>query len=378
MRLYEFQAKRILAENGISIPDSTFITSSGNLKTVRLPTILKAQVPTGGRGKVGAVRKIADLETLTSAVDELLGSRVKDYPVAALLAEECVAVEKELYIACLIDKTSITPLIMASPSGGMDIEDVARRTPDQIFRKQLDPLIGIQDYEIRAIAKALGVENIRGLGDVLQKLYKIFKHIDATLIEINPLAVTADGYMALDGKIILDDKARYRHAQYYSKLKAEQKALDGRQKTKAMKLAETREINYIPLDGTIGMIADGAGTGMLTMDMISDAGGNPANFCEMGGLSNADVMEQAMEIVLSDNRVKVLLISLIGGLTRMDEMAEGICRYVKHNDPSIPIVIRMCGTKADVGIPMLREMHLTVNEDLATTVETAVAQVKDL
>ena len=375
MRLYEFQAKRILAENGIPVPRGQLITSSQALQDIKVPVILKAQILAGGRGKAGAVRKIADRAALMSAVNELLGSIVKNHPVQALLAEEPIGIKKEFYLAYLIDRQFNRPLLMASASGGVDIEEVAQKSPERIIKKHIHPFLGLQHYEIRSLAKTLEIGDVRTFGSIVGKLCDLFGRFDATLIEINPLAETAEGFMALDAKIILDDTAAYRHSQLFASLKNEQKPLDRSQKTKAETMAEKEGINYVPLDGNLGMIADGAGTGMLTLDMISDAGGRPANFCEMGGLSNADVMKRAISVVLTDDRVKVLVISLIGGLTRMDEMAEGIVAYLKTDGRTVPIYIRMCGTKSDVGIPMLHDAGLEVYEDLADTVRAAVKQV---
>jgi succinyl-CoA synthetase beta subunit len=378
MRLLEFQAKRVLAEKGISVPKGVLITSPEDLEKVSFPTVLKAQVPVGGRGKAGAIKRVEQAQEALPVLDEMLASTVKGYPVQALMAEEPVEVCTELYVAYLIDKQVNIPLLMASSAGGIDIEEVARRRPELIIKRHIDPFVGVQDYELRFLAKALQIVDLQAFADFIRKICAASQELDATLLEINPLALTPSGLIALDAKILLDDKASYRHQQLFSQLKDEQKKLDRTAKTKAVELAEERQINYVSLKGNIGMIADGAGTGMLTLDMIYDMGARPANFCEMGGMANAEIMQRTIEVVLADKRVEVLVISLIGGLTRMDEMAEGIVRYLKDNDQSVPIVIRMCGTKADVGLPMLRGMGLDAFEDLATTVRTAVEQARNL
>ncbi len=378
MRLLEFQAKRLLAEKGISVPKGVLITSPEDLEKVSFPTVLKAQVPVGGRGKAGAIKRVEQAQEALPVLDEMLASTVKGYPVQALMAEEPVEVCTELYVAYLIDKQVNIPLLMASSAGGIDIEEVARRRPELIIKRHIDPFVGVQDYELRFLAKALQIVDLQAFADFIRKICAASQELDATLLEINPLALTPSGLIALDAKILLDDKASYRHQQLFSQLKDEQKKLDRTAKTKAVELAEERQINYVSLKGNIGMIADGAGTGMLTLDMIYDMGARPANFCEMGGMANAEIMQRTIEVVLADKRVEVLVISLIGGLTRMDEMAEGIVRYLKDNDQSVPIVIRMCGTKADVGLPMLRGMGLDAFEDLATTVRTAVEQARNL
>jgi succinyl-CoA synthetase beta subunit len=377
MRLLEFQGKRILAQSGICVPNSVLITSPDDLKKVRVPTVLKAQVPVGGRGKAGLIKRVDQTEEIASSVDSMLASTVKGHVVQAILAEENVEVMRELYLAYLIDKQRNLPLVMVSSAGGVDVEAVAKRLPEQILRKYIDPFLGLQDYSIRFLAKALGIEDFQAFADLVHKIYVIFQDLDATLIEINPLAVTPHGLKALDVKILLDEKAAYRHHKLFSELEAEQKKLDRRSKTSAAELAAKERVNYVPLGGNIGMIADGAGTGMLTLDMIHDAGGKAADFCEMGGMANTEIMQRTMGVVLADDQVKVLIISLIGGLTRMDEMAEGILRYLKEHEVSVPIVVRMCGTEAEVGIPMLLDAGVDTYEDLSKTVETALRRVKE-
>ena len=372
MRLYEFQAKRILAQSGLPVPDNRLITSVEGLEEVTTPTVLKAQILAGGRGKAGGIRKISDPIALRSAATELLGTEIRGHPVQAVLTETPVAIKKEFYLACLLDKHAGRPLLMTSPAGGIDIEEVARENPERISKTYFDLFVGLQAYEIRSIAKSLGTTNVKGLTAIVRKICFVFQRFDATLIEINPLADTADGLVALDAKIILDDKAAFRQTQLFDALKAENKSLESSRQTKTEALATKEGINYIPLDGDIGMIADGAGTGMLTLDMICDSGGRPANFCEMGGLSNADVMRRSIRVVLSDERVKILVISLIGGLTRMDEMAAGIVAYLESGLKVVPIVIRMCGTMSHVGTPMLKAAGLEVYEDLADTIAAAM------
>lgn len=378
MRLLEFQAKRLLAEKEISIPKGALISSPNDLQKVVFPALLKAQVPVGGRGKAGAIKRVEQAQEALPVLDEMLASTIKGHPVQAVLAEDPVEVIGEVYVAYLTDKQANMPLLMASSAGGVDIEEVAHTTPELIIKRHIDPFVGVQDYELRFLAKALQIVDLQAFADFIRKICAASQELDATLLEINPLALTPSGLIALDAKILLDDKASYRHQQLFSQLKDEQKKLDRTAKTKAVELAEERQINYVSLKGNIGMIADGAGTGMLTLDMIYDMGARPANFCEMGGMANAEIMQRTIEVVLADERLKVLVISLIGGLTRMDEMAEGIVRYLKDNDQSVPIVIRMCGTKADIGLPMLRGMGLDAFEDLATTVRTAVEQARNL
>ena len=378
MRLLEFQAKRVLKDHGIAVPKSVLVTDPGDLKGITFPTVLKAQVPVGGRGKAGAIRMVNQAVEAQAVVRGLFASNVKGYPVAAVLAEELVEVEREVYIAYLIDKQINLPLVMASSSGGVDIEEAAKKIPSEIIKRYVDPVLGVRGYMVRSLAKALKIDDLGSFWSLIQTMAAIFHEIDATLVEINPLAITSHGLVALDAKVILDDKAAYRHEELFEALQAEQKRLDKRKKTRSEELAEGTGITYVPLDGDIGMIADGAGTGMLTLDLIHEYGGQAANFCEMGGFPNAETMEKSIEAILANPRVKMLLIGLIGGMTRMDEMADGIVQYIKKTNRDMPMVIRMCGTKADVGKTRLKEVGIETFEDLSAAVRTAVKLANEL
>ena len=378
MRLLEFQAKRILKDRGIPVPKGVLVSSPEDLNQIALPAVLKAQVPVGGRGKAGAIRRVNQPKEAQTAIQELFASTVKGYPVAALLAEEPVEIKREVYIAYFIDKQVNLPLLMASSAGGVDIEEVARSSPSKIIKKHIDPILGVQDFMIRSLAKALKIDDTRGLWNLIQAMVTLFHEVDTSLVEINPLAITSGGMVALDAKLILDDKAAYRHKELFETLQSEQKRLDRRKKTLPEELAEGTGVTYVPLDGDIGIIADGAGTGMLTLDLIHEFGGRAANFCEMGGLSNAGTMEKAIEVILANPRVRVLLIGLIGGMTRMDEMAEGIVQYTQKTKRDFPMAIRMVGTKADVGKAKLQEVGIEPFEDLSAAVEAAVKRAKGL
>lgn len=372
MRLFEFQAKRLLAECGVPVPPGIVIRSPSEAAGLAFPAVLKAQVPVGGRGKAGGIRMVHQATEARSAVEELLGAQIRGYPVRAILAEPRVKVLRELYLALLVDPRTNRPMVMASTAGGMEIEEIARQAPEQIVRKPFDPFIGLPSHLIRSLGKALAVRDAASLRAILEAMVSLFTSQDATLVEINPLAETPDGLLALDAKIVLDDKAAYRHTELFARLSEEQKELGRTDKTLAEVLAEERRITYILLEGDIGLITDGAGTGMLTLDLIQEAGGRPANFCEMGGLANAEIMAQAMEVVLANPEVKALLISLIGGLTRMDEMAEGIVRYLECHPVTVPLIVRMCGTQEEVGKAALRRVGIEPFDDLDEAVRRVV------
>jgi succinyl-CoA synthetase beta subunit len=373
MRLLEFQAKRIFAEHGIPVPSSRLLRSPLDVAGLPLPAVLKAQVPVGGRGKAGGIQIAEEEKEVKAIIEELLSSDIRGHSVQAALAEEKTEVVREIYLAVLFDKRANLPMVMAGAAGGIDIEEVARQSPEQIVSKHIDPFIGLQSYTVRHVAKAVGIDDLTGFGAILERMCAILKTYDATLVEINPLAETPNGLVALDAKMVLDDKAAYRHPELFAGLREERKELDKTERTRAEQLATERDITYVLLDGDVGLIADGAGTGMLTLDLIQDAGGHAANFCEMGGLADAEIMRQSIEVVLANPRVKALLITLIGGLTRMDEMADGIIQYLKQNEASVPMVIRMCGTREEVGKATLQEVGIDTFDDLTEAVRGVVA-----
>ena len=376
MRLYEFQAKRIFAEHDIPIPGSSLLTTPADVVGLALPAVLKAQVPVGGRGRAGGIRIADDKAQAELAVQDLLGTELRGHSVGAILAERKTDILREIYLAVLLDQRANQVMVMANAAGGVDIEQVARQNPEKIVTKHLDPFLGLPQFAIRTVAKALGMQDAKEFPAVLQAMVDILWTYDATLVEINPLAETPNGLMALDAKVVLDDKAAFRHADLFARLQEEQKMLDHRIRTCAEQLAEEHDLTYVLLDGNVGLIADGAGTGMLGLDLIQDAGGHPANFCEMGGLANAEVMCQAIEVVLANPRVDALLITLIGGLTRMDEMADGIVQYLQQHMVQVPLVIRMCGTQEEVGKATLQEAGIEAFDDLPTAVGAVVSLAK--
>jgi len=376
MRLLEFQAKQLFAQYDIPVPKGILITSLEDTAKIKTPAILKAQVAVGGRGKAGGIRAVETAEEAAAGVKDLLQMSIKGYPICGILAEEKVAITHEYYLSVLYDKKTNSPMIMASQAGGVDIEQVARENPEKIIQQNIDPFIGVQKYTTRYIAKKLGIGNVQEFATLVERLYAILLECDATLVEINPLVETPHGLIALDAKLLVDDKAGFRHSDLFAKIRQEQNNLDRGPRTEAERLAKEREITYVALDGNIAMIADGAGTGMLTLDLIQDEGGRSANFCEMGGLANAKIMNESIEVVLANPRAKVLLITLIGGLTRMDEIADGIALYIQTHTKTIPIVVRMCGTQEEAGKATLRNIGIEPLNDMAKAVQAAVAMAR--
>lgn len=373
MRLLEYQAKQLFLKYDVRVPQGKLITCADDLDGCFYPAVLKVQVPIGGRGKAGGIKVAKDRSAATTLYPSLLATEVKGYYAQTLFAEETIEIEREIYLALLYDRANNSPMIMASGIGGMDIEQVAHEEPEKIIRIHYDPFLGVQPYMLRRLAKFLQLSDTAELVRVIKGMYAIFTEYHATLVEINPLAETPVGLVALDAKVELDDKAESSQAELYQALRSEQHFKSSKTLTAAEALASENHVKYVLLDGDVGIITDGAGTGMLTLDLVQDEGGKPANFCELGGLANPDLMHKAIKVVLANTNVKALLISLIGGLTRMDEMAEGIARYLGENKNPIPIVVRMCGTQEEVGKEILRSVGLTPFYDITDAVREAVS-----
>lgn len=367
MKLYEFQGKALFREAGIPVPRGAVVTASDR-SGLFAPSAVKAQVLSGGRGKAGGVLLVSTQAEAEKAAGSILSMELKGEPVRALLVEEKMNIRAEYYLAVTFDGEAGTPLFMASASGGMDIESVAEHSPEKILKLPVDPLWGLTDYKLRAMADFLGYENKKEFASFARKVWNLFREKNAVLVEINPLVVTDSGLVALDSKIEIDDDARPRLKDLFEKNLAEQAALTGLEGE-----ADHGTITYVPLEGNVGLISDGAGTGMLTLDLIRDLGGEAADFCEMGGLTSPEVMYSAMDQVFSDKKdIKSLLVVLIGGFNRMDEMAEGITAYLRDHKVSIPLVVRLCGTMEEEGKAIMKEAGLPVYDDLRTAVADAV------
>jgi len=373
MRLLEYQAKNLFSIHGMRVPQGKLITCAEDLDDCFYPAVLKVQVPIGGRGKAGGIKVAANRSAALTLYPSLLATEVKGYYAQTLFAEETIEIEREIYLALLYDRANNSPMIMASGIGGMDIEQVAHEEPEKIIRIPYDLFLGIQPYMVRRLGKFLAIPDLKDLGQVLQGMYAVFANYHATLVEINPLAQTPAGLVALDAKVELDEKAESNQTELFDRLREEQQYRSSKMLTAAEEKAAEDHVKYVLLDGDVGIITDGAGTGMLTLDLVQDEGGRPANFCELGGLANPDLMHKAIKVVLTNTNVKALLISLIGGLTRMDEMAEGIAMYLRENKNPVPIVVRMCGTQEEAGREILRSVGLAPFYDITEAVRAAVS-----
>jgi succinyl-CoA synthetase beta subunit len=360
MKIHEYQAKAILAKYGVPVPQGEVAFNAADAAAIarRLggTVVVKAQIHAGGRGKGGGVKVVKGPDEAQQTAGRMIGMNLVTYQtgprgqkVGRVLVEQGLKIARELYLGLVLDRSTERPVLMASPEGGVEIEKVAEETPDRIFKAYIHPGVGLSAYQARALAFALGLEGkqISQAVKFMSAVWEAFKATDASLIEINPLSVTEDGsLLALDAKRNFDDNALYRHPDI-----KELRELDEEDplEIEASKYA----LNYIKLDGTVGCMVNGAGLAMATMDIIKLAGGEPANFLDVGGGANAEQIRNAFKILMSDKNVKAVLINIFGGILRCDVLAEGLIAAVKDLGVPVPIVIRMEGTNVEEGREML-------------------------
>ena len=337
MKIHEYQAKEIFSKYGIPVERHTLCrTAAGAVAAYRRMgsdrVVIKAQVLTGGRGKAGGVKLVDNTEDAYQEAKNILSMSIKGLPVNQILVSEAVDIAAEYYVSFTIDRNTRAVILMMSASGGMDIEEVARQSPDKIIRYAIDPFIGLPDYLARRFAFSLfpQLEQADRMAAILQELYKIFMENDASLVEINPLALTTKGIlMAIDAKIVFDDNALHRHPDILS-------FFDPTEEEKGEADAKNKGFSYVHMDGNIGCMVNGAGLAMATMDMIKLHGGNPANFLDIGGSSNPVKVVEAMKLLLQDEKVKVVLINIFGGITRCDDVAIGLIQAFDQIKSDIP------------------------------------------
>ncbi len=383
MNLHEFQAKKLFAGYGIPVPMGYAAESAREARQAAEDLggerwMVKAQAHTGGRGKAGGVVLADSPDAVEREAARLLGSRLvtrqtgaSGLPVSYVLVESPTEIAAELYLSVLIDRTTRRVLVMASRAGGMDIESVAAETPEQIVTTLIEPAAGIQGFQARRLGFALGLggELLKQFQKLLFGLVKLFHSEDASLVEINPLVITGGGdLLALDAKINLDSNALYRHADLL-------KMRDVSQEDPREAAAAEHDLNYITLDGTIGCMVNGAGLAMATMDLVQLHGGSPANFLDVGGGTTAERVAEAFKIILSDDKVKAVLVNIFGGIVRCDLIAQGIISAVKEVGIEVPVVIRLEGTNAEQGLQMLDRSGLALEtaSDLTEAAEKVVA-----
>jgi len=380
MKIHEYQAKELFYKYDIPIPEghvafSTLEAVNAADKLGGYPVVVKAQIHAGGRGKGGGV-KLADTASVVTAVaDEIIGMTLitpqtgsKGRLVKKVLVEQGLNIEKELYLSLIPDRATAKIVIMASEAGGMDIEEVAAKTPDKIIRVEINPLTGIQPYHCREVAFGLKLSPplIKQLVPMLRKLYRLFVDYDCSLVEINPLVITAEEkIIALDAKLNFDDNALFRHKDILAYRDLDE---EDPQEIEAAKY----NLNYINLDGNVGNMVNGAGLAMATMDIIQLAGAEPANFLDVGGGASAEMVENGFKIILADENVKGILINIFGGILRCDVLAEGVVEAAKKTEIKVPVVVRMEGTNVEKGRQILENSGL----DLITAVDLKDAAQK--
>ncbi len=373
MKIHEYQAKKIFSTYGIPVEQSIICRSVND--AVKAYTqidsqkvIVKAQVHTGGRGKAGGVKLANDEIELRKYAAAIIGMNIKGFIVDRILVAQAVNIIKEYYVSYVIDRRTKSVILMLSKEGGMDIEDVAKETPEKIYKYTIDPSIGVPDYLAREAAFKLfdDINLVQQAAIIFQKLYKLFIETDSSLAEINPLALSDEGkIMAIDAKITFDDNALFRHpkiAAINEPTEEEKKEL----------LAKSKGFSYVHLGGEIGCMVNGAGLAMATMDIIKLYGGNPANFLDIGGSSSPTKVIEAMKLLLSDKNVKVVLINIFGGITRCDDVAKGLLEAFHQIKSKVPVVIRLTGTNEKEGRALLKDTDLYVARTMSKATKIAV------
>jgi len=377
MKLHEYQSKLIFAKYGIPIPKGRVAATASEAKAIAEElggrVVIKSQVLVGGRGKAGGVKLAKDPAEAEQLATQILAMEIKGLPVRKVLVDEAAAIDKEIYFSITNDRAARKPVMIASAAGGMEIEEVAAKTPEKIIKLHIDPLLGLRDYQARDIAAFIDLprEYWKDFNKIAMGLWQVYTQTDASLAEINPLVITQDKRMlALDGKMIIDDNALFRHADL-----AEMRDTD----EEAPEEVEARKygLSYIKLDGNIGCMVNGAGLAMTSMDIVKLFGGEPANFLDIGGGAGSDKVAAAMRIILSDPNVKAVLFNIFGGITRCDEVARGILTAMKEVRPKVPMVVRLVGTNAEEGRKLLADAKMITASTLADAAKKAVAAAKE-
>jgi succinyl-CoA synthetase beta subunit len=382
MKIHEYQAKAILARYGVPVPQGEVVFNASDAAAAARKlggtVVVKAQIHAGGRGKGGGVKVVKGPEDAQQAAQKMIGMNLVTHQtgpqgqkVQRVLVEQGLQIARELYLGLVVDRSTERPVMMVSPDGGVEIEKVAEETPDRIFKELIHPGIGLSAFQTRKLAFALGLggPQVAQATKLLTAVYQAFVASDASLVEINPLIVTKEGnLLALDAKMTFDDNALYRHPDV--------KELRDLAEEDPLEIEATKfSLNYIKLDGTIGCMVNGAGLAMATMDIIKLAGGEPANFLDVGGGANAEQIRNAFKILTSDKNVRAVLINIFGGILRCDVLAEGVIAAVKELGVPVPIVIRMEGTNVEKGKQMLREsgLNFTTADDMREAADKVVA-----
>ncbi|WP_043769096.1 ADP-forming succinate--CoA ligase subunit beta [Algiphilus aromaticivorans] len=385
MNLHEYQAKELFERYGVPVPKGKLADQPNAVRAAAKElggrVVVKAQVHAGGRGKAGGVKLVDDPEAASDAAQAMLGERLvtpqtgaDGLPIGSVWVEQPSDIARELYLSALVDRGTERVVFMASPDGGMDIEEVADKTPERIRSVQVDPAAGLMPYQARELGFFLGLDKdqVGQLTRIMDGLYRMFIEQDASLVEINPLIVTDGGDLrALDAKLNFDDNALYRHKDIAA-------MRDPSQEDERERIALQHDLNYVPLDGNIGCMVNGAGLAMATMDIIQVHGGAPANFLDVGGGATAERVTNAFKLITSSSDVQAILVNIFGGIVRCDLIAEGIIEAVKQVGLKVPVVARLQGTNMEKGQELLRNSGLKITpvDDLTEAAQTVVALAK--
>jgi len=372
MKVHEYQARQMFADRGVPVPPGEIATSNTEAAEIATrynkPVMVKAQVLVGGRGKAGGVKYAENAEAARVLATKIVGMDIKGETVRKVLVTEAVEILSESYVGIILDRAAQKPVIMVSSAGGVDIEEVAAKTPEKIYKMHVDPVVGLQPYQARDLAYNLfkDIGQVRKTADILMKLYRTFWDVDASLVEINPLVTIPGGdVVAIDAKVNIDDNGLFRHSD-----------IDAMRDLDAENPAEVRareaDLSFVKLDGNIGCIVNGAGLAMATMDLVKRYGGEPANFLDIGGSSNPQKVVTAMQIILEDPNVRSILINIFGGITRCDDVATGIVEAFKQFQPTVPVVARLTGTNEKEAKRILASIKLPSADTLDNVVKKAI------
>ena len=371
MDLLEYQGKQIFAEHGVPVPEGKHAATPEEARaaaeSLGFPVVVKAQVQTGGRGKAGGIKIAADADEAEAHAKAILGMEIRGLTVHELWIERASEIAAEYYAALVFDRGAKKPLVMLSSMGGMDVEEIAAKHPDAIARLHIDPLVGFLPFHGRRLAFESDIDSdvIRPTGDLLARLYDVFARRDSMLVEVNPLIVTDDRQVkALDAKVSIDDNALWRQPEV-----RDMRDLSAEDPQERM--AKELGVTYVKLDGDIGILGNGAGLVMSTLDVVAQAGGKPANFLDVGGGARAEEIVTALEVLLSDPKVKAVLFNIFGGITRCDEVARGILQALDQIDVTVPIVVRLDGTNDEEGRRILAEANRSELHPAETMLQAA-------
>ena len=373
MNIHEYQAKEIFRKYGIPIPPGEVAATPEEAEAIARKfgktVVVKAQVHAGGRGKAGGVKLARTPEEAKSIAAQILKLKIKGLPVQKVLVTPAADIASEAYVGIIVDRASKRAVFMASPAGGIDIEEVAAKTPEKLLKHPVDPRYGLQPYEAMQLAFFLysEVKQVRAAAKILQQLYQAFSENGGSLAEINPLVTTPNGdVVALDAKMVIDDNELDRRtdiAQLRDESAEDPSEVDARKAS----------LTFIKLDGNVGCVVNGAGLAMATMDLVKYYGGEPANFLDIGGSSNPEKVVAALRIITADPNVKTILFNIFGGITRTDDVANGIVTAIKQNPLKVPLVIRLTGTNEEIAVKILQENGLSAMTDMDEAVKKAVA-----